>query len=481
MKHFFKTVLISLVLSVFMFSFLFSNEETPVELTLMDALSFARDHSPNLEIVRQNFLESQWNYKAFLKDYYPQISLTGNIPGLNRSIKSVQQPDGTVEYRAQSQTYGTSALQIRQRVSLTGGTFSLSSGVERFDNLNTDSYFWRATPFVASYRQPVFQPNSMKWNRKLEEIRYDISKRAYEEQLNDLNIRIVNAYFNAYINQINLEIAHINYTVNDTVYNLSKRRFDVGKIAENDLLQSELELMKAESNLESARYELKKSMNDLLILLGMPVESNIAVTAPVQAPELEIDREAFAEKAMELSSDLLRNRLSKLSAELSLKQARSQKRLNAELSMSFGYNQSGQDLFDLYRDPFDQEQLTMSLEIPLFNWGKNRAQVRAGESALKSAEIQEQLYGQMIREEIGDMLEQFDQLKRQIAIAVQADTIAQRRFEVTKNRYLIGKVDITHLFMAQQEQDLARRTYIQTLKNYWISYYQILGVLSAEF
>ncbi len=476
MKNLFKTVLLSMALA----SLLFPSSDVPVELTLMDALSFARDHSPNLEIARQNFLQSQWNYEAFLKDYYPQISLTGNIPGLNRSIKSVQQPDGTIEYKAQSQTYGTSALQVRQRIPTTGGTLSMSSGIERFDNLNTDSYFWRATPVIASYRQPIFQPNTMKWNRKLEEIRYDISKRAYEEQLNDLNIRIVNAYFNAYINQINLEIAHINFTVNDTVYNLSKRRFDVGKIAENDLLQSELELMKAESNLEAARYELKKSMNDLMILLGMPVESHVVVSAPTQAPELDIDREAFIEKAMELSSDLLRSRLAKLSAELSLKQARSQQRLNAELSMSFGYNQSGEDLLDLYKDPFDQEQLTMSLEIPLFDWGKNKAQVRAGESALKSVEIQERLNRQMIREEIADMLEQFEQLKRQIAIAVQADTIAQRRFEVTKNRYLIGKVDITHLFLAQQEQDLARRTYIQTLKNYWVSYYQIMGILNAE-
>ncbi|MDD3806456.1 MAG: TolC family protein [Candidatus Marinimicrobia bacterium] len=461
------------------FSVAFATEHDTLELTLEKALEYAHDNSPEIELVRQNFFYAQETYDAFLKDYLPQVILTSNVPGLNRSIKSVQQPDGSIAYRAQSQTYGTAAIQVRQRVSLTGGTFTASSGIERFDNLNTNNYYWRSTPFVLSYQQPIFQPNTMKWNRELEKIQFELSKRAYEEQLNSLNIRIVNAFFNVYINQINLEITKINYTVNDTVFNLSKHRFDVGKIAENDLLQSELELMKAESSLEAAQYELNRSLRELLILIGMPVDAEVKVIAPTHAPTLEIDQDLFLERAMELSPDVLRNRLSTVNAELSLKQAQTNQRFNAELSMGFGYNQSGENLLDLYKDPFDQEHFTMSLEIPLFTGGKNKAQVNARKSALKAAEIQEALTRQKIQEEIIDMLRQFEQLKKQIDIAVQSDTIAQRRFEVTKNRYLIGKVDITSLFMAQQEQDLARRTYIQTLKNYWMSYYQILGILNS--
>ncbi len=458
-----------------------ADESAPLDLTLDKALDYARDHSPDLEIVRQNFLNARWNYEAFLKDFFPEISLTGNVPGLNRSIRSVQQPDGTLLYRAQSQTYGTGALEIRQKIPWTGGTLSMSSGLERFDNLNTDSYFWRATPFVAFYRQPLFEPNAMKWTRELETIQYQLAKQAFEENVNALNVQIVNTFFNTYIDQINLEIAKINHTVNDTVYNLSRRRYSVGKIAENDLLQSELELMKAETNLESARFELERSVNELKMLLGLPENLEFSITAPLQIPDYEIDRDKFLSKAMALSSELLRDSLSVLSAQYTLKQLKAERRINADLTMSFGYNQTGENLNDLYTSPFDQEQFTMGLDIPLFNWGKNRAEIKAGESALKSAEIREELTRKQIREELSNVLKQFDQLKRQVRIAAQSDTVAQRRFEVTKNRYLIGKVDITHLFMAQQEQDLARRTYIQTLKSFWISYYQIMGVLNTEF
>jgi outer membrane protein TolC len=477
----YKKILLTGWLTLFLSIPVFASETPEIEMTLEDALNYARDHSPNLEIVRQSFLNARWEYEAFLKDFFPQLSLTGNLPGLNRSIKSVQQPDGTLLYKAQSQTYGTTALQVRQKIPLTGGSLSMSSGLERFDNLNTDSYYWRATPFVASYRQPLFSPNSMKWDRRLESLRYDLSKRAFEENMNALNVQIVNAFFNAYIDLINLEIAEINHTVNDTVYNLSKRRYDVGKIAENDLLQSELERMKAESNLESARYEMERSFNALKMLIGMPEEYELIIKAPLKIPDPEIDSEKFISRAMEFSTELIRDHLAVLSAEHALRRLKSSRRLSADLTMSFGYNQTADNIGDLYSDPFDQEQLTVGVDIPLFNWGKNRNRIRAGESALKSAEIQEDVDRQQIREELSNILKQFDQLKRQVSIAAQSDTVAQRRFEVTKNRYLIGKVDITRLFMAQQEQDLARRTYIQTLKNYWISYYQIKGILNSEF
>jgi len=461
-------------------TWLYAEEGEPFELTLENALDYARVHSPNLEMVRQNFLNARWNYEAFMKDFFPEISLSGNIPGLNRSIRSVQQPDGTLLYRSQSQTYGTAALEIRQKIRWTGGTLSMSSGLERFDNLNTDSYYWRASPFIASYRQPLFAPNAMKWEHKLQSIQYELARQAFEEDVNTLNVQIVNAFFNTYIDQINLEIARINHTVNDTVYNLSKRRYSVGKIAENDLLQSELELMKAETNLESAQFELERSMNELKMLLGMPEDTEFSITAPLYIPEVNIDREEFLSKALTGSSEILRDSLSVLSAEQALKDLKSKRRISADLTMSFGYNQTGENIRDLYENPFDQEQFTMGLDIPLFNWGKNRAEIKAGESALKSAQIRGNLTRKQIREEYSNVLKRFDQLKRQVHIAAQSDTVAQRRFEVTKNRYLIGKIDITHLFMAQQEQDLARRTYIQTLKNFWISYYQILGILNSE-
>ena len=42
-----------------------------------------------------------------------------------------------------------------------------------------------------------------------------------------------------------------------------------------------------------------------------------------------------------------------------------------------------------------------------------------------------------------------------------------------QNDYLIGKIDITNLFIAQNEKDMAKRSFIQSQKQYWIAYHTL--------
>ena len=78
-------------------------------------------------------------------------------------------------------------------------------------------------------------------------------------------------------------------------------------------------------------------------------------------------------------------------------------------------------------------------------------------------------------------VKQFEQSFMQFQISAKADTIGARRFEVTKNRYLIGKVDITDFFRAQTDKDSARRNYLQAMRNYWISYYNLRRLTLYDF
>ena len=76
---------------------------------------------------------------------------------------------------------------------------------------------------------------------------------------------------------------------------------------------------------------------------------------------------------------------------------------------------------------------------------------------------------------------EFELLKGQVELAEISDNIAERRYDVSKNRYLIGKIDITNLFIAQNEKDSARRNYIQALRNYWSGYYNLRRLTLFDF
>jgi outer membrane protein TolC len=69
----------------------------------------------------------------------------------------------------------------------------------------------------------------------------------------------------------------------------------------------------------------------------------------------------------------------------------------------------------------------------------------------------------------------------QVLNTAKADTIAQMGYDVTQQRFLIGKVDVTKLNLARNDQEKARRAYIAALRMYWNYYYTIRQLTLFDF
>ena len=76
---------------------------------------------------------------------------------------------------------------------------------------------------------------------------------------------------------------------------------------------------------------------------------------------------------------------------------------------------------------------------------------------------------------------QFNLQDDQLRIASKADTIADLRYNVTKERFYIGKIDVLELNIAQREKDAATRSYLSALNNYWSYYYNIRRLTLYDF
>ncbi len=66
---------------------------------------------------------------------------------------------------------------------------------------------------------------------------------------------------------------------------------------------------------------------------------------------------------------------------------------------------------------------------------------------------------------------EFNLQANQVLNTAKADTIAQLGYDVTQQRFLIGKVDVTKLNLARNDQEQARRAYIRALRSYGILFY----------
>src|SRR2546429_6415877 len=96
-------------------------------------------------------------------------------------------------------------------------------------------------------------------------------------------------YTTLFRSRVALDNAKKNAAVNDTLYKLNTGRLEVGKIGENDLLQSELALVRARTTLQSARLDYARAMDGLRLSLGLPAGTPLQVAVTTDLPDFEAD------------------------------------------------------------------------------------------------------------------------------------------------------------------------------------------------
>ncbi|MEZ4699049.1 MAG: TolC family protein [Rhodothermales bacterium] len=442
-------------------------------LTLDEAIARGQGQGPDARLARLDRDIAEWDYRAARASLLPALSLNGNAPGYLRSLTSLDLDDGSLRYILQERTFSSMSMAVRQPIPLTGGNLSISSGLSRITQTGGfGSSQWQAAPLLLFLDQPLFQYNPLKWQRRLDPLRFAVAERAFTEDMATIAWDVANRYFDVFEAQQNIAIATFNVAVNDTIYVLSRGRFDIGRIAENDLLQSELQLINARTALDNAEITYQRALEALKIALRVEGDVEIDLVPPQELPEIGITPDAAVEQARQRQPAVLQTVLQEMEAARALEEAR-RNAFSIDMSASYGLNQSSPDLSRVYVDPLDRQQFNLSFQVPIFQWGQSRARIRSAAAAQQRA-VEE---GMRQREEIDQAVYfetlQLQLLRRQVDVAAQADTIATRRFEVARNRYLVGNIDITELFNAQNEKDGANRSYIQTLRNFWSSFYNV--------
>lgn len=452
------------------------------EVTLQEAINQAKVSSPLARSARYRLIANQWRYRSFRADLLPGLTLSGNAPNYRRAFRENLNPDGSTSLIYTQQSNATVGVTVDQPLMYTGGNLSVSSGITRlgiFADENT--YLWSSTPLVIGYSQPLFQYNDLKWRNRIEPLRLRMAQKRYDESVEELSLTVTQRYFDVLLAKINMDIAEFNVAVNDSIYNISTGRYNMGNIAENDLLQSELQLRNAESALTEAAINYDQQLNNFRLLLGLEANTPIDVQVPDTIPNFSVDGQLALEMARRNNSTSLDYQMQTLEANRTYDMAVKESSFSATIRADFGLNQTSEDFSNLYEDPRNQQFVTLNFQIPIFNWGKQRAEVNFARNTQRQVADDIAYEQAQFDLQVQNIVAEFRQLRNQVILAELSRDIGDRRYEVARNRYRIGQIDITNLFIAQNERDAAQRGYIQAIRNYWISVYNLRRLTLYDF
>lgn len=454
-----------------------------LRLTLRDALAMAVQQGPAARIALGARDAARARDQVAMNQYLPSLSVGGaSVPTVTRSITPVIQPDGTTLYKPLQQTTAGLTASIVQRVPWTNTTLNIASGLNQVQvNGAAGSRTWSSVPLQLSLSQPLLRANGYKWELRQQALRISLAERRYLESREDVALAVTNAFFDVHGTALAAANASKNATTNDTLFTLNKGRLEVGKIGENDLLQSELALLRSRSTLADALLAHQRALAQFRLVLSLPPGTPVSIVVSDSVPSFDADTTLAVQQARRNAAGMTDAEASALQAERALSEARWNTGAGGTLQVSYGYNNTAGTAAAAYKDLRDAQQLQVGVQIPVWQWGTHGAQVQAAKAERSSAQASAQNLRNQVELTARFAALQLGQARRALQIAAKADTVAAKRFEVALNRYGISRITIDNLYIAQNEKDQALTAYVQALRGYWQAYFQLRKATLYDF
>ena len=457
--------------------------QQPIKLNLKRTIELANDSSLSAFRYQNMYLSGYWEYRTYKANRLP--SLTLNLMPAQYYRYITQRYDSNTDtdvYREQQMFSAGGGLSIKQNFDLLGGTFYIDSDLEYMRNFGeTKSTQFSSVPFRIGYSQSLLGYNPFRWDRKIEPLKFEKVKKEFIYNTEVVSEEAVTYFFNLAMAQADYQLAKENVASTDTLYSIGLQRHKIAAISRADLLTLQLDKVNARNTLENAQIALKRAMFALASFLNMDKNTQIELDMPGRPQAMEIPVDEALAKAKANNPEFLQQQQNVLEAERDVNRTRIESRFNASLNASVGFNQVADNFKDAYRKPLQQDLVSISVSIPLIDWGVRKGKYNMAKNNLNVVTIAARQEELKLEEEVTMTVSDFNIQQRLIMSAEEALDLAVMAYEQTRQRFIIGKADVNSLTLSLNRQQEAQKNYISALQNYWLNYYKIRKLTLHDF
>ena len=222
-------------------------------------------------------------------------------------------------------------------------------------------------------------------------------------------------------------------------------------------------------------------MFSLASFLNFDKNTEIRLRLPGRPRDMQISVDEALVLARENNPKFLGLRQEIMEAEQQVDKTKKEAMFNASINASIGFNQVASKLKDAYRDPLQQDIVSVSVSIPLVDWGVRKGKHNIAKNNLNVTQISARQEELTVEEDVIMTVGDFNIQQNLISSAEEALDLALMAYSETKQRFMIGKADINSLTLSLNRQQEAQRNYISALQNYWLSYFKIRKLTLHDF
>ena len=207
--------------------------ETSVRsISLDEAIRLARVQSVDAAVALNELKTAYWEYRTYQAELLPEVNFRATLPSYNKSYTAYQNDAGEYSYLRGDYMRMSGELSIDQNIWLTGGTLSLNTSLDYLKQFTgSKDHSFMTVPIALTLNQPIFGVNHIKWDRRIEPVRYREAKAAFLSATEDVTSATINHFFNLLLAKEKVAIAQQNLDNAEKLYEVAKVKREMGQIS----------------------------------------------------------------------------------------------------------------------------------------------------------------------------------------------------------------------------------------------------------
>ena len=447
------------------------NVSAQTGLTLEQALTQAETSSPSIIKTRLSLIRSQENLNAQYAALKSNFSL--NINPVSYSQNRAYQTSLS-SYNTTKSLQSSGAFVISQPIVLTDATITLSDNFSYTDNISNE-LFKNSTGKIYNndlsikINQPLFTYNRTKLTLKELQLSLENTQINYALQLMSLEKSVTQSFYSVYQQQQSLDISDQAYLNMQKSYEISKNKVDAGISSQSEMFQAELNLATTRSDYENRQVSFENTKDDFKNQLGINLYDDILVIPNISVDTtVKVDIAFAIEQGLANRMELRQRQISIETSQFDLIQTKALNEFKGNLGLSFGFNGNNKLFKDMYDDPKNNENVSLSFQIPLWDWGEKKSRIRASEVSIESSKIDLTVEQNNIILSIRKSYRNLNNLLNQIDIARRSALNAQLTYDLNLEKYKNGDLTGMDLSIYQNQLSQNKLSYTNSLISYKI-------------
>lgn len=289
--------------------------------------------------------------------------------------------------------------------------------------------------------------------------------------------QVAQAWLNYAYANAHLTLAQQTLKAQQESYALNEKRFKAGIDSEIPLRQSQISVETARNDVANYQTQIAQAKNALQLLVGQPISDDLLAKTAIK----NISKAKLLGTG--LSSDLLNNRPDLKAAEYQLSAAganiaAAKARLYPTISLTGSAGLASTDLSDLFKSGAFIWSIGPSLELPIFDWGTRKANIKISETDQKIALANYEKAIQTAFSEVNDALATRAYIVERITAQQRLVEATNVNYKLATARFRAGIDNYLNVLDAQRSAYTADQSllnlYLANLNNQ-IELYKVLG------